>query len=121
LKSRNYPQAIQSFEYALKQNGGDSIAEDAAFWLAVSYSYSGRKTDAEKAYASFLRGFPASARVGEASVALGWVLFERGDLTGAGALFSTAKNDRVTKVRESALKGLEAIEYRSAPAKPSVQ
>lgn len=115
LKTRDYARAAQSFSQALATDAGDPIAEDAAYWLAVALSYSGRSSEAEQAYLSFLHQFPASPRFGEASVAVGWAVFDRGDLPRARALFLSAKDDRVQKVSDSAKKGLEAIEARLEP------
>lgn len=41
---------------------------------------------------------------------LGWILFEADDLDGAERRFKQAANDRVPKVRESATRGITAID-----------
>jgi hypothetical protein len=60
----------------------------------------------------FLRRFPSSSRAGEASALLAWILFEAGDLDNAERRFTLASSDRVPKVRESATRGLTAIERK---------
>jgi TolA-binding protein len=63
-----------------------------------------------------LKDFPTSARAGEASALLGWILYDAGELDAAQQRFETASRDRVPKVKESADRGLEAIKRkRSAP------
>jgi TolA-binding protein len=115
LKSGNYGQAADAFDRALKASGTDPIAEDSAYWLGISLSYAGKSARAETAMREFVRRYPGSPRAGEASVALGWMLFDRGDLTAARSQFSSALNDRVGKVRASAGKGLEAVQAQGEP------
>jgi hypothetical protein len=87
-----------------------ALAEDACFWVGAAARRAGQTATARDALARFLQRFPTSARAGEASALLGWVLFESGDLTGAAQRFERAAGDRVPKVRESAAKGMQAIE-----------
>jgi len=89
-----------------------ALAEDACFWVGAAARRAGQTAMARDALARFLQRFPTSARTGEASALLGWILFESGDLTGAELRFQHATGDRVPKVRESAAKGLQAIERK---------
>ena len=47
-----------------------------------------------------------------AARSLGWTLYDAGDLAGAETQFQRSKNDRVPQVRDSAQRGLTAIERR---------
>jgi len=89
-----------------------ALAEDACFWVGAAARRAGQTAIARDALTRFLQRFPTSARAGEASALLGWILYESGDLTGAAQRFERAAGDRVPKVRESAAKGLQAIERK---------
>jgi len=43
---------------------------------------------------------------------LGWIVYDAGDLDGAEKLFQQAKLDRVPQVRDSAQRGLTAIQRK---------
>jgi len=98
---------------------GEPLAEDAAFWRSVALQRGGRKVEARAAFADFLRRFPTSARCGEASAFLGWLLLDAGDRDGARRAFERALQDRVDRVRTSASRGLEQLEAApgSSPAR----
>jgi hypothetical protein len=95
---------------------GDAIAEDALFWQAVSLAKASRKPEARAAMTRFMARFPESARFGEASALLGWMLLEAGDRDGARQAFERAAHDRVERVRASAAGGLQQLEAVSPPA-----
>jgi TolA-binding protein len=86
---------------------GVSISEEACYWAAVARLRSGDRRGATIAFASILTRWPQSTRVGEASVALGWLLLERGDRSGARTRFAAAINDSSPSVRAAARRGLE--------------
>jgi TolA-binding protein len=95
---------------------GDAIAEDALFWRAVSLARTSQKAEARAAMGRFLVVYPESARFGEASALLGWMLLESGDRDGARRAFERAARDRVDRVRKSAASGLEKLEVSPSPA-----
>jgi hypothetical protein len=116
LRSGDPVQAAEAFRNVAKESGGDAIAEDAMFWEAVSLARAGRAPEARASLAGFVARFPGSARVGEASAMLGWMLLESSDAAGARHAFDRAANDRVDRVRASAQAGLSRL---SVPAEAS--
>ena len=62
----------------------------------------------------FLARFPTSARADEVSVALGWELIEAGQLEEARARLTHAAESPVSRVHQSAARGLEEITRRRA-------
>ena len=112
LKAGQYSLAAQSFASAHAQNKQHPLAEDAAYWQAVSLKYAAQPGQAKTALQNFVDQYPFSPRRGEASVMLGWMLLDQGQWQQARSLFSNAQQDRVAKVRTSATRGLEAIAVR---------
>ncbi len=90
-----------------------AIAEDACFWAAAASKRAGQSAT-RGLLEQFLRRFPRSGRAGEAAALLGWTLYDAGDLAGAETQFRRSANDRVPQVRDSAQRGLTAIERRRA-------
>ncbi|MBA3452950.1 MAG: FecR domain-containing protein [Deltaproteobacteria bacterium] len=103
--------ASQAFAKACSDATADA-REDACYWTGVAAKRAGKTTTARDSLAKFITSFPSSARAGEAAALLGWLLYDGGDLDGAERRFRTAANDRVPTVRESAERGLTAIEQR---------
>ncbi len=89
-----------------------ALAEDACFWVGAAARRANQIGAARDALARFLQRFPSSSRAGEAAALLGWILFEAGDLDDAERRFKQAANDRVPKVRESATRGLIAVDRK---------
>ncbi len=106
LRAGNPDKAAQIFAQV---ESGTTISEDAAYWKAVALVRAGYKKEGIVAFEQFLNIYPTSTRLGEASVALGWLLYERGDLKGAADRFNSARNDPDSRVRESALRGLQRL------------
>ena len=94
--------------------GADPISEDASFWRAVALARSGKRAQAVRSLQSFLSRFPGSPRAGEASVMLGKMLLDSGNLNGAEARFRAALQDPGSRIRASAAAGLAAVERRRA-------
>jgi len=111
IRAGAFARAADAFERAAAA-GDWSVAEDAAFWRAVALARAAEPADAAQAFARFLDDFPDSPRAGEASVMLGWLLYERGDLAGAGRRFRAAVEDPSERVWRSALEGVRAIDAR---------
>jgi len=110
LRAGDPAEAAGRFETSCATAGG-ALSEDACFWSAAAAKRAGRP-EARARLERFLRAFPRSGRTGEASALLGWTLYDAGDLVGAEARFRAAVSDRVPKVRDSARRGLTAIERR---------
>jgi TolA-binding protein len=75
----------------------------------VAWLRGGDRTRARRAFSEMLVRWPGSTHVGEAHVALGWLLFERRELTAAKAEFEAAQQDSSARVRDRATAGLAAI------------
>jgi hypothetical protein len=95
---------------------GNGIAEDALFWESVALARAEDRAQARDTLVAFIAHYPKSARVGEASTMLGWMLFDGGELAAAREAFTRAANDRVDRVRASAASGLARVrELSPAP------
>jgi TolA-binding protein len=110
LRSGDDRAAVDAFARAETAAGADALAEDASFWHAVALGRADREAEAGRVLVGFLDRFPWSPRAGEASAMLGWILLDAGDVEGAAARFRIAAGDTVPAVRESARRGLEAVE-----------
>ena len=104
--------ATRSFAAACTAAVHDALGEDACFWVGAAAKRAGQTAVARDALARFIRLFPKSARAGEAAALLGWILVDANDLDGAKKLFESARTDRVPNVRDSAQRGLTAIERK---------
>jgi hypothetical protein len=109
LRSGDATSATKSFASACAAANGAALDEDACFWVGAAAKRAGDVATARDALTRFLSRFPASARAGEASALLGWILYDAGQLDAAKGRFDFAERDRVQKVKESAQRGLEAI------------
>ena len=109
LRAGDALHAAEAFDNVDKESGGDAISEDALFWEAVAFARAGLAADARQALGAFVARFPRSARMGEASAMLGWMLVDLGDADGARRAFERARDDRVDRVRASAQQGLERL------------
>lgn len=103
--------ASKAFAKACSDAGADA-REDACYWSGVAAKRAGQTSAARDALARFISSFPSSSRAGEAAALLGWLLYDGGDLDGAERRFRAAAKDRVPSVRESAERGLTAVERR---------
>lgn len=112
LRKGDAAAATQSFASACAAARQDALGEDACFWVGAAAKRAGQTSAAREALTRFLQQFPSSARAGEASALLGWLLYEANELDAAEKRFDRAATDRVPKVRESAERGLEAIQRR---------
>lgn len=103
--------ASKAFAKACSDAAADA-REDACYWSGVAAKRAGQTSAARDALTRFISTFPSSARAGEAAALLGWLLYDGGDLDGAERRFSAAAKDQVPTVRESAKRGLTAVERR---------
>ena len=106
--------ATTSFVSSCTAARKDALGEDACFWVGAAAKRAGQTSTAREALTRFLQDFPSSARAGEASALLGWLLYDANELDAAETRFNRAAADRVPKVRTSAERGLEAIRRRRA-------
>jgi TolA-binding protein len=112
LRAGDATTAVTFFASACKAAEKDALGEDACFWLGAAAKRAGQTSTAREALTRFLKTFPSSARAGEASALLGWMLYDAGELDAAQQRFDLAARDRVPKVKESAERGLEAIKRK---------
>jgi TolA-binding protein len=116
LRSGDAAAAAAAFTTACGIAKRDALGEDACFWAGAAAKRAGDTRSARSALAAFLQQFPKSARASEAAALLGWIVYDAGDLDAAESLFHKAEADRVPQVRDSAQRGLTAIERkRGAP------
>jgi len=109
LRAGQFLAAARAFEQANRLADDPRTREDASYWRAVALARASQIALALTAFETFLTEHPASVRQGEASVGLGWLLLERGDLDGARARFQAARRDGSARVRASAEAGLQAL------------
>jgi TolA-binding protein len=114
LRAGDAAAATKLFASACSRAASDALGEDACFWAGAAAKRANDTKTARAALAHFLDRFPASARAPEASALLGWILYDANDLDAAEAQFRKAEHDKVPKVRDSAVKGLEAIARKRA-------
>jgi hypothetical protein len=120
LRAGDPAHAAEAFQEVDRESGGDAIQEDALFWQAVALARAGKEGVARASLSTFISRFPRSARTGEASAMLGWMLAEAGDRDGARRAFERAVGDRVDRVRASAQSGLARLASGSpAPTIPT--
>jgi TolA-binding protein len=112
LRAGDSTAATKSFASACKAAEKEALGEDACFWLGAAAKRAGQTSTAREALTRFLKTFPSSARAGEASALLGWLLYDARELDAAQQRFDLAARDRAPKVKESAERGLEAIKRK---------
>ena len=91
LRAEQNRDAALAFARVLASDRLD-LHEDAAFWRAVALERA-KDGAAAAVFVDFLRQFTSSTRFGEASVALGWILLNRGDIDAAKRRFESALTD----------------------------
>ena len=90
-------------------------------WRSVALARSGQDAAAAEAFADFLAQHPGSPRAPEAGAMLGWLLFETGHYDSARRRFAEVGASAPARVRESAAKGLEAVERVNPGAPPPLR
>jgi hypothetical protein len=118
LRASNLPAAAVAFEQAATLSPSGTLAEDASYWHAVTLNKAGAPDAGREALESFLTRFPRSARAGETSVRLGWLLLDRGLPADASSRFRAGLADRSSIVRKSAQAGLDALAARKSAPPP---
>jgi hypothetical protein len=127
LRARKYGPAASAFERAAQasENASSStgalLAEDARYWQAVALARADRNDEARATMALFLDRYPKSARAGEVSVMLGWLLLEVQDRRHAAVRFRAATADHVAAVRRSARAGLAMLRHGSEDDGSSIE
>jgi hypothetical protein len=112
LRANNFTRAASGFARVLLLAPDSALVEDAGFWRAVALARGKRSAEALSAFRDFLDAYARSARAGEASAMLGWLLIDAGAYDEAERRFRAAAGDGNTAVRSSATAGLEALARR---------
>ena len=108
MRSGDHAAAAASFA-ASRRAAGSALAEDATYWEGVALARGGKPAEATTALRRFLSTYPRSARAGEASARLGWLLLDAGKPDAAKPLFEAALADPVAWVGRRAKSGLKKI------------
>ena len=112
LRGSQFDDAAAGFERAANAGGDRRLTEDARYWRAVALGRAGKSVGAVEAFELFLARHPDSARAGEASVMLGWLLVDAEELAAAERRFRAALDDHSERVRKSAAEGVDAVQGR---------
>lgn len=112
LRTGDFPHAASGFARVVLLAPDSPLAEDASFWRAVALARDKRKPEAISAFHDFLDGYARSARAGEASAMLGWLLVDTHAYDEAARRFAAATGDASAEVRGSAQAGLDALARR---------
>jgi len=79
LRANDFTHAASGFSRVLLLAPDSALVEDASFWHAVALARARRSAEAVSAFRDFLEGYARSARAGEASTMLGWILIDSGE------------------------------------------
>jgi TolA-binding protein len=109
MRAGDFAKAAARFAGVVDAAPRGMLADEGAFWRAVSTARAGRPAPAIELFRQMLDSYPASARRGEAAAMLGWLLIDAGRGDEARAQFLAAGRDSSERVRASARRGLEAI------------
>src|SRR5262249_4822530 len=112
IRRGDYGEAAEQFSLAIASAPSSDLASDARYWRGVAPARARDAAGARDALADSLARAPRSARAGEASVMLGWLLLDHGDLADARRRFSAGAADPAPDVRAGAARGLAAVEHR---------
>lgn len=118
LRTNNFARAASGFSRVLLLAPDSPLVEDASFWHAVALARGKRSAEALAAFRDFLDTYAGSARAGEASAMLGWILIDARAYDEAARRFRAAAGDPSPAVRASAQAGLDALEKRTHSAAP---
>jgi TolA-binding protein len=112
LRSGEFARAASEFARVVLLEPDSALVEDASFWRAVALARAKRSLEAVSAFHDFLALYARSARAGEASAMLGWLLIDAGAFDEAARRFDAAAGDADPAVRRSARSGLDALAHR---------
>jgi len=109
LRTNHFARAASGFSRVLLLAPDSPLVEDASFWHAVALARGKRSAEALAAFRDFLDTYARSARAGEASAMLGWILIDARAYDEAARRFRAAAGDPSPAVRASAQAGLDAL------------
>jgi tetratricopeptide (TPR) repeat protein len=112
LRANDFTRAANDFARVLLVAPDSPLVEDASYWRAVALARGKRSAEALAAFRDFLDGYAGSARAGEASAMLGWLLVDARAYDEAERRFRAAAAHRDPAVRASAGAGLDALARR---------
>lgn len=96
-------------ELQIAADAGGPLAADARYFEGVARAKAGDHAGAERVFAQFLDGKGAPSRRGRATLMLGKLLRDRGDVDGARARFEAALDDGDPAIAKAARAHLEAL------------
>jgi TolA-binding protein len=112
LRTGDFTHAASGFARVVLLAPDSPLVEDASYWRAVALARAKRSAEAISAFHDFLDGHARSARAGEASAMLGWLLIDARAYDEAARQFAAATGDASAAVRSSAQAGLDALATR---------
>jgi TolA-binding protein len=86
-QQKNWERAEELFKSQIEKDPHSARTAEARFYRAESLRQMGKSSDAADAYRIFLRAHPKDARVREADMRLGALLYESGDAAGAAVVY----------------------------------
>jgi hypothetical protein len=109
LRANDFARAASGFARVQLLTPNGPLVEDAAYWRAVALARGQRSAEAISAFRDVVDAHPRSARTGEASAMLGWLLIDQRAFDEAARRFTAAARDGNPVVRNSAQAGLDAL------------
>lgn len=109
LRAGKAAEAAHELAAASDAGGDDPLAGDARYFEAIALTKAGRKTEAEHALVAFMDRSPHAVRRGRATVMLGRLIAERGDVATARSWFESATHDPDPNVVAAATAGLATL------------
>jgi TolA-binding protein len=113
LRANDFTRAASGFARVLLLAPDSALVEDASFWRGVALARGKRSAEAVSAFRDFLDSYAGSARAGQASAMLGWILIDARVYDEAERRFRAAAADADPAVRSSATAGLHALASRA--------
>lgn len=109
LRAGEYSKAAAAFEVVARDTSSE-LAEDAAFWRAVSLARAKQRAEASAALDAFLAKYPGSSRAPEAGLLLGQQLLALGEREAARARFTAVRDNAPEAIRQRAQAALDALD-----------
>lgn len=111
MREGDFEHAASAFARVSILDPDGPLSEDASYWYAVALARA-KRAEAIAAFRDLLSRYPHSTHAGEANAMLGWLLVEAKQPAEARRRFDAAKDDANSSIRESARRGLAALDAR---------
>ncbi len=93
LKRSHYSRAVTAFRDFLGDYPDTELSDDAAYWIAEAHYVTRSFADALQGFQLMRRRYPASVRVPDATLKVGYIQYEIGAYTDARATFTSITTD----------------------------